>query len=297
MVGVTEAGFKAKQLNTFLNIKTAEKTLQFGESKCKWMVIGKDTRDVLDSDLAVDSWDVEYVDNLDTGDYDLVETFVGQTPIEETDKHKYLGFVLSNIGDNMVNIKSMKDKSIGIIKQIFKRLESLNLRKYYFECAMIFMNTMLRSSKLYASETYHNLKETQLREIERIEESFMRKLLNTSMGCPITQLYLTLGQIPARFSIMKIRMSFLKYILGEDDKSMKSKVLKLQLENPTRGDWASTCVKDLKQLELSENFQYIKSIKQTTFVKIVNTKIDEIALAYLKNRQGQKGGEIVYSAI
>ena len=117
------------------------------------------------------------------------------------------------------------------------------------------------------------------------------------MGCPIAQLYLTLGQIPARFSMMKIRMSFLKYILDEDDKSLISKVLKLQLENPTRGDWASTCVKDLKQLELSENFQDIKRMKQTTFVKIVNTKIDEIALAYLKNRQGQKGGEIVYSAI
>ena len=53
------------------------------------------------------------------------------------------------------------------------------------------MNTMLNSSILYASETYHNLKETQL--------------------------YLTLGQIPACFSIIKIRMPFLKYILDEDD--------------------------------------------------------------------------------
>ena len=70
----------------------------------------------------------------------------------------------------------------------------VNLMRYYFECAMVLMNSMLRSSILYAAETYHNLKEKELREIERIEEKFMRKLLKTSIGCPITQLYLTLGQ-------------------------------------------------------------------------------------------------------
>ena len=30
IIGVTEAGYKAKQMNKFINVKTAEKTLQFG---------------------------------------------------------------------------------------------------------------------------------------------------------------------------------------------------------------------------------------------------------------------------
>ena len=41
VVGVTEAGFKAQQLNSFMNVKTAEKSLQYGASKCKSMIIGK----------------------------------------------------------------------------------------------------------------------------------------------------------------------------------------------------------------------------------------------------------------
>ena len=160
----------------------------------------------------------------------------------------------------MVNINSMKNKSIGIIRQIYNRLESLSLRRYYFECAMVFMNIMLRSSILYAAETYHNLKENELREIERIEETFMRKILNTSKGCPIVQLYLTLGQIPARFAIMRMRLSFLQCILKEDEESMISNVLHLQLKNPTRGDWASTCVDNLRQLEITESFQEIRNM-------------------------------------
>ena len=297
MVGVTEANYKAQQMNTFLNVKTAEKSLRFGASKCKVMLIGKDTKNVLSSDLVVDSWTVSYKDNLKTGDYELVEKYEGPVNIEQTDKQKYLGFIISNIGDNMVNITSLKQKSIGIIKQIFKRLESLNLRRYYFECGMVFMNSMLRSSILYASETYHDLKESELREIERIEETFMRRLLNTSKGCPITQLYLTLGQIPARFAIMKIRLSFLKYILNEDENGMISNVLQLQFKHPTRGDWASTCTDNMKQLKITESLQEIRNMKTNTFEKLVKTRIDEIALFYLTNKQGIKGGEISYSYI
>ena len=37
------------------------------------------------------------------------------------DEQKYLGFVLSNKGDNMVNINNMKKKSKGIIRRILVR--------------------------------------------------------------------------------------------------------------------------------------------------------------------------------
>ena len=41
LLGVTEAGYKAKQLNSFVNVKTANKDLQFGPEKCKTMTISK----------------------------------------------------------------------------------------------------------------------------------------------------------------------------------------------------------------------------------------------------------------
>ena len=36
IVGITEAGHKASELKSLINIKTAEKTLQFGPSKCRY---------------------------------------------------------------------------------------------------------------------------------------------------------------------------------------------------------------------------------------------------------------------
>ena len=41
IIGVSEAGYKSNQLNSFINIKTSDKELQFGPSKCKTMVVSK----------------------------------------------------------------------------------------------------------------------------------------------------------------------------------------------------------------------------------------------------------------
>ena len=57
---------------------------------------------------------------------DLVETYEGQVDIEQTDKQKSLGFMLSGKSDNLVNISEMNNKSVSIIRKIFTRLEGLH---------------------------------------------------------------------------------------------------------------------------------------------------------------------------
>ena len=114
------------------------------------------------------------------------------------------------------------------------------MKQYYFECAIIFMNVILRPSILYGGECYYNLTESQLRSIERIEEKYLRKILKTSKGCPLVQMYLESGQWPARFELQKIRCLFLKQILRQDENSQVYKFVQLQLSQPVRGDLVTT---------------------------------------------------------
>ena len=153
------------------------------------------------------------------------------------------------------------------------------------------MNVMVRGSILYASEMYYNLKETELRQIERIEEGFLRQVFKTTKGCPLTQLYLSIGEKPARFEIQKRRLLFMKKILHEDDESLINKFFKLQLKSPSRGDWASLCLKDLKELRISESMEEIKLMPQSQFKKLVKTRVTENAFNYLIKKQGSKGKE------
>ena len=297
MIGVTEAGYKAQQLNALLNVKTAEKRLQFGVSKCKTMLVGKNKESVINNPLTVDKWSVIHVENIETKDSDLIETYEGRVEIKNTDNQKYLGFVLSCKGDNMVNINAMKKKSIWIIRKIFTKLDSLHLKKYYFECGMIFLNVMLRSSIFYACETYYNLKETEIRQLERIEESFLRKLFKTSRGCPLSQLYLESGHTPARYHVKKTRLLFLQYILKEEPSSLIYRFLYQQFEKRTRGDWASSCLDDLKDLKTEMSLEDIKAMSKNKFCSKVKKAIQETAFKYLIQKRGSKGQEITYKEL
>ena len=296
-IAITEVGYKAHIMNAFLNVKTAEKRLQFNENKCKTMLVGEDCKKVLNSNLSVDRWVVEHIENKHTGETEIKETFFGQVEVEKCTEQRYLGFLLSNSGNNMKNISAVKRKSIGTIKQIFSKLETLNFGKYFFEVGLILKNAILRTSILYASETYYNLKEAEIRQIERIEENFMRKLLKTSKGCPIIQIYLELGQIPARYEIIKLRLFFLRYILNQDPDSKLYRFFNLQIEKPVRFDWASTCKQDLKKLDINLSFEDIRSMSVNKFRKLIQNKCKEKALEYLMRKRGSKGKEIQYTDI
>ena len=292
IIGVSEAGYKAQQLNTIINTKTAEKGLQFGVHKCKTMVIGKSSENIHKNHLEVDKWEIVRKDENKTGKELFFEEFNGQVPIEKTEEQKYLGFVLSSKGNNLANINHMKNKSHGIIRTIFRKLESLNLKQYYFECAVIMMNAMLRSSIYYASETYYDLKENKIRKLERIEEVFLRKLFKTSTGCPISLLYLEAGVVPGRFEIIKTRLLYLKYILMQKENSRIYQFFKAQQNKPEKKDWVSTCKKNIEDLNLNVTFEEIKAMKDQKFRKMIKEQIRKKALEYLKEKTKSKGKEI-----
>ena len=92
LIGVSDAGFKAQQMNVILNVKSSEKSLQFGVNKCKTMLVGKkhQLENVISNKLFVDAWKEEYVENSESGEMDLVEKYIGEVALEEVSEQKYL---------------------------------------------------------------------------------------------------------------------------------------------------------------------------------------------------------------
>jgi hypothetical protein len=99
-------------MNVILNVKSAEKGLQFGVNKCKSMIVGRKQENFINNNLFVDGWEENYVESIETGELNLVDNHIGEVPIEDVKEQKYLGFVISSSGNNMVNIKSMEKKII-----------------------------------------------------------------------------------------------------------------------------------------------------------------------------------------
>ena len=164
---------------------------------------------------------------------------------------------------------------------------------------MIYLNSLLRSSILFASETMYNVKENEYRQLERIEEDMLRKLFKTVKGCPIYQLYLESGHLPARFHIKRIKLVFYKYILSQNENSLLFTFLMAQKKQPRKGDWYSEVQSIIKEFELHISEEDIKQIPTNIFKNMVKTGAQNAGLKYLRNIQekGSKGSRIEYHAV
>ena len=85
LAGVSEHKVNAKQLNAFINVKTAEKKLQFGPDKCHTLTISHKSEAIAHEDLHIDVWTEKQ----------LIDTYAGKVLMKNISKHKYFGFAIS----------------------------------------------------------------------------------------------------------------------------------------------------------------------------------------------------------
>ena len=170
----------------------------------------------------------------------MEDKWAGEHVIDEKTEEKYLGDIISVDGRNIKNIKARISKGRGIVDKILTMLDGIPFGKLYFEIGMVLRNSLLVSSMVFNSEAWYNLTKYELDLLETIDVSFLRKLLNAPKGTPKEMLFLEMGCMPLRDIIRERRLSFLHYILNEDEESMVNKFFKSQLKNKTKKDWVNT---------------------------------------------------------
>ena len=159
----------------------------------------------------------------------------------------------------MKNVLHKGNKAIGTEKLILKLIQ--NMGPFTFEGALIYIQTLIRNSILYASETMYNVLETEWRALEQIEESVLLKVFKTKRSCPRDLLYLETGMYPARYQVHRQMLNFLQYILQQPSESLLHSMLQAQMKNPSKGDWVSTVKELLKKYQIKLDMIEIKNTK------------------------------------
>ena len=243
-------------------------------------------------DLTVDTWDLKH--KLDG---EIVEEYKGKSPIKEEDCLMYLGFLLSKKGDNMKNIIHKRNKCIGTQKQIIHLIKPLG--PYTFECALIYIKSLIRNSILYASEAMCSIKEAHYRALESIEESVLIRVFKTLKSCPRHLMYLEVGLVPARYQVHRQVLNYIQYILQQPRSSMIYRIFEAMRMNPTRGDWASFAMELIEKYDLKLNLEEICEMKPSIYKKLVQRQMQKIAfqeLTEIKNSK-QKEKYIKYESL
>jgi hypothetical protein len=201
LLAISSCGQTSLSLNTYINTQIELKKLKFhtpdkqGKTKCHKIHVGKHNK--LCPKLQVHG-----------------------TPMKEVEHDAYLGDIISANGKNDKTIKDRIGRGIGKINDIMNILEKDTLGEHYFKTAILLRESMFLNSVLSSSDIWYGLSRANIEELEHLDASLLRKLLNAPISVPIEALYLELGLLNIEAIVKSRRMNYLHYLVTRDQNEM-----------------------------------------------------------------------------
>ena len=255
---VSKCGSKSVETNAVVQAKIEGMQLELGHSKCFQMHVGKSKST-------------------------CPTLFIHGKEMLKTDQEKYLGNILSSSAKLDENILARFQKGMGLVNEIISTLKEVSFGYYYFEIGILFRNSKLINGILCSIEALYGLNTTHVEKLEKCDNSFFRQLFKSGASTPIESFYLASGTLPIRHIVIGRRLMFLWTILSKSESDLTRKCLSAQQLNPARNDLAVTFQNDLDKCGITLTMAEISTLKKSTFRKLVNKQLREVAREYLLN--------------
>ena len=211
--------------------------------------------------------------------------------INRVAKEKYVGDIITSDGKHSKNILDRRSKGIGVISEIASILNGLCLGEHYFNTALMLRQAMLLQVLLSNSETWLRLTKGDMKRLEGVDQSFLRRIFQVPISTPIAFLYLETGCIPIRYIMKMKRVMYLHHILTRKEDALISRAFWAQVHKPLKNDWCMVVKEDLDSIGLGHlSYKEIQSMKQESLRDVLKTKIRESAFTQLlsdKNRSSK----------
>ena len=201
LLTISRCGNASLGLNTYVNAQIETKKLRFhtpdenGKTKCHFMHIGRKN-------------------------HPCPELQVHGTKMEQVSEDTYLGDIISEDGKNTKNIRNRISKGVGIISQIMNMLETVTLGEHYFTTAVFLRESKFLNGILTNSEIWYGLTNDEINEIESLDRTLLRQIMNTPISTPAESLYLDLGISDIETTIKARRINYLYYLCKSEENEM-----------------------------------------------------------------------------
>ena len=252
--------------DTFIQRKKLEG--QTGEGKCQWVHKGsKDCRS-------------KYI--------------VNNQEITQAEAYKYLGDQVADKWEPLYTKRMEKAQGYSIM--CLGMSSELSLGYQMYSVAKLLRMSIFLNGTLTNMETWPNCNTHRIESFERIEQSFIRKLLQAHSKTPIECLYLELGILPFRFHLMMRRIMYLNTILNRDDDEITKKVVQCEKEMDIDGSFYTQTKTDMEYLSISE--EIVKTTNKHKLKDDLIRKAKAKAFEYLieKAKKHSKVNDQVYTS-
>ena len=136
----------------------------------------------------------------------------------------------------------------------------------------IFLNGILTNA-----EVWYGLKKSELKELEGLDKMLIRKILDTPFSTPTEAIQLELGLISIPTLIKARRINYLHYLATRSESEMLFKFFKAQWTYSGKDDWTRQVKLDLRDLQISEDLEFIKSKSKQVFNKVLDFEFKRLS--------------------
>ena len=140
---------------------------------------------------------------------------------------------------------------------------------------------MLLGSMLPNAESWINITQTDLTNLQKPDTMLQKELLSISGNPSKAFMSLELGFIPVKYVIMYKRLTFLHYILNENTSSTLKQVYDVLKCDSRRGDFYFLAQNDIRDTEITQTEGEIKNFIEEKWKKYVKYKVTKLALKLL----------------
>ena len=201
--------------------------------------------------------------------------------MKKSSQEKYLGDFIHKSGKTKHNIEARKAKGYGIVANILAIINEVPLGHWKIDAGLRLRQALFIYGILFNSEAWHDVKEEDIKSLEKVDEALLRGILKSHSKIPIEALYLETALIPIRYIVASRRISYLYNILQKSEHEMVRKVYETQKSNTSQGDFYELVRRDKENLGINQSDREISSMNRTKFKNFVKSKTKEAAFKYL----------------
>ena len=248
IAGVAKCQDSSVVLNAIINSKIESKKLEFNMKKCFNMHVGPNSQN-------------------------CPALKIHENQMKATNTQLYLGDVISSLGNNSENIKERCKKGFQAISQIKSMMKDISMGKFTIQIGLIFRDSIFVSKMLLNSEVWHNLTQSQVNDLEKVDRILLRHTLDAHSKTGIEWLYCDTGKLNLGSHIKIRRLMYLWHILSRDESELIRRVYTTQKISHNAGDWFTMVEKDKKQLGIDMTDAEIQGVSKQVFKRYVTKKV------------------------
>ena len=251
ILDINKCGEATLNMNKYTKDQMNRRKLQLSNDKCARMHIkGKGEKEVNCEKVMIDKWKIEKEKKNET--IELKDVHKGEVQINTVEEYLYLGDLVRSDGSSKGNVKLRLNKGQGILRDILHILEEIYLGPFFFDAFKLLRDSMFISVLTYNLEVSPNLTKSDIKALEDLDLSLIRKALHLSSKSSRHLIYLETGMMSIEYILKKKRIMYYHNLLNSENPSISKDVLLAQIRKPKRGDWYKLVENSLEDMNLEK---------------------------------------------